>query len=117
MKSFFFIAFFVSFLAQSQDLKMIRAQYPKAVESAEITTKIGDELAGVTSSGKPVLIAYKGAVSTLKAKFAKSKSEKKKFFKQGVALIESALKAEPSNIEIRYIRLGVQENSQKVDTI
>ena len=38
---------------------------------------------------------------------------KKRFFKQGVALIESAVKAESSNIEIRYIRLGVQENSPK----
>ena len=113
MKSFFFIAFFVSFLAQSQDLKMIRAQYPKAVESTEITTKLDGELASVTSSGKPVLIAYKGAVLTLKAKFSKSKSKKKEFFKQGVALIESAVKAESSNIEIRYIRLGVQENSPK----
>ena len=47
---------------------MIRAQYPKAVESTEITTKLDGELASVTSSGKPVLIAYKGAVLTLKAK-------------------------------------------------
>src|SRR5690606_30905311 len=112
-KIFPLLLFFISIIGNAQDLKTIRAKYLKAVESAEITTKIDGELANVNSSSRPVLIAYKGAVSTLKAKFSKSKSEKKEFFKQGVVLIESAVKAEPSNIEIRYIRLGVQENSPK----
>lgn len=113
MKSLFLIVFFVSFLAQGQDLKNIRLHYPKAVESTEITAKLDDELATVNSSSRPVLVAYKGAVLTLKAKFAKKKSDKKDFFKEGVSLIESAVKSESSNIEIRYIRLSVQENSPK----
>ncbi|HAV54046.1 MAG TPA: hypothetical protein DCX41_03820, partial [Aequorivita sp.] len=33
--------------------------------------------------------------------------------KEGVALIESAVSADASNVEIRYIRLSVQENSPK----
>ncbi len=49
----------------------------------------------------------------MKAKFVKSKKEKKEYFKEGVSLLESAIKVEPSNIEIRYIRLSVQENSPK----
>lgn len=112
MKYLFFI-FFVSFISNAQDLKTIRIQYPKAVETAEITAKLDGELANINSSSKPVLVAYKGAVSTLKAKFAKLKKEKKDFFREGISLIESAIKAAPSNIEIRYLRLGVQENSPK----
>ncbi|MBK5212149.1 MAG: hypothetical protein JJE55_00630 [Flavobacteriaceae bacterium] len=108
-----FIALLVSVLASSQDLKDIREQYPKAVENAEITTKLDGELARIDSSSKPVLLVYKGAVSTLKAKFAKARSDKKEFFKEGVFLIESAVKDEPSNIEIRYIRMSVQENSPR----
>ena len=113
MKYLFFIALFVSIVGNAQDLKEIRSQYPNAVESSEITAKLDGELAKVSFSNKPVLLAYKGAVSTLKANFSKSKKEKKEFFKEGVSLIESAIKAEPSNIEIRYIRLSVQENSPK----
>lgn len=113
MRALFFILFLVSFLAQSQDLKTIRTQYPKAVESAEITAKLDGELANINSSNKPVLIAYKGAVLTLQAKFAQKNSDKKEFFKQGVSLIESAVSAESSNIELRYIRLSVQENAPK----
>ncbi len=112
MKYLFFI-FFVSFISNAQDLKEIRTLYPKAVENADATTKLDAELAKVNSSSKSALVAYKGAVSTVKAKFAKKKSEKKDFFKTGVSLIESAVKAEPSNIEIRYIRISVQENSPK----
>ena len=113
MKYFFFILFFVSILGNAQDLKTIRSQYPNAVESADITSKLDGELAKVNFSGNTVLIAYKGAVSTLKAKFTKKKSDKKDYFKEGIFLLESAVKIDPSNIEIRYIRLSVQENSPK----
>ncbi|MDC7999467.1 hypothetical protein POV26_00295 [Aequorivita todarodis] len=108
-----FVALFLSTWINAQDVKEVRTQYPKAVSNAEIAAKLDGELSTVTSSGKPVLLAYKGAVLTLKAKFAKKKSDKKDFFKEGVALIESAVSADASNIEIRYIRLSVQENSPK----
>ena len=108
MKYFFPILLFVSILSNAQDLKEIRSQYPSAVKSAEITAKLEEKL-----TDKVVLLAYKGAVSTLKAKFAKTKKEKKEYFKEGTSWIESAIRAEPSSIEIRYIRMSVQENSPK----
>ncbi|HBC05133.1 MAG TPA: hypothetical protein PKH16_11145 [Aequorivita sp.] len=110
---YLFIIFFVSFISNAQDLKKIRSEYPKAVQNVEITTQLDGELAKVNPSNKPVLLAYKGAVSTLKAKFAKARSDKKEFFKEGISLIESAVKADGSNIEIRYIRMSVQENSPR----
>ena len=113
MRYLVFIFLFISVVLNAQDLKEIRAQYPKAVENVEATTKLDSELARVNSSSNSVLLVYKGAVSTVKAKFAKKKSEKMDFFKAGVSLIESTLKADPSNIEIRYIRMSVQENSPK----
>ena len=113
MKYLFIIAFFISAVGSAQDLKEIRSQYPTAVESSEITLKLDAALLGVTTKSNPVLLAYKGAVSTLKAKFAKARSEKKEYFKEGVLFIESAVKAAPKNIEIRYIRMSVQENSPK----
>lgn len=113
MKYLIFIAFFVFSVGNAQDLKDIRSEYPKAMQSAEFTAEFDGNFKNIDSSNKAVLVAYKGAVSTLKAKFAKSRSDKKEFFKEGVSLIESAVKAEPSNIEIRYIRMSVQENSPK----
>lgn len=113
MKYFIFIVFFVSQLGNAQDLKQLRIEYPNSVKASEITIKLEEQLGAINASEKPVLLAYKGAVLTLKAKFSKKKSEKKEFFKEGVSLIESAVKADSSNIEIRYLRLSVQENSPR----
>lgn len=112
-KTIILLLFFISIIGNAQDLKIIRAQYPDAVKSSEAASKLEAELSKIDNSSKPVLLAYKGAVLTLKAKFAKKKSDKKDFFKEGVALIESAVSADASNVEIRYIRLSVQENSPK----
>ncbi|WP_313112031.1 hypothetical protein [Aequorivita sediminis] len=113
MKSIFILFFFISFIGNAQDLGEIRAQYPKAVESTEITEKLYGELAKTGTSSNSVLLAYKGAILTLKAKFSKNKRDKKDFFKEGVSLLESAIELDSQNTEIRYIRLSVQENSPK----
>lgn len=105
--------FFISFLGSAQDLAAIRSQYPAAVGSVEITSKLNAELSTVNASSKPELLAYKGAVLTLMGKFAKRTKDKKEFFKEGVSLIEAALNKATNNIEIHYIRLGVQENSPR----
>lgn len=113
MKYLFFITLFVSVIATAQDLKDIRSQYPEAEVNQEITDKLERDLANVDSENNATLLAYKGAVLTLKAKFSKSKNDKKEFFKEGVSIIENAIKADSSNIEIRYLRLSIQENSPK----
>lgn len=58
--------------------------------------------------------AYYGAALALKAKYGQNVREKKEFFVEAVEYIEAAVKAEPNNIEIRLIRLSVQENSPRI---
>lgn len=112
-RSLIFCVVFVSFVASAQDLKEIRLQYPEAVKSNQTTIKLDGELSNVNSASKSTLLAYKGAILTLKANFSKSKKDKKEFFKKGVSLIEDAVQADSSNIEIRYLRLSVQENTPR----
>ncbi|MGO3181408.1 MAG: hypothetical protein ACTIJ9_01105 [Aequorivita sp.] len=112
-KLFILCSLFVSLVASAQDLNEIRSQYREAVSSSETNIKLNEELSNVSSANNPTLSAYKGAALTLKAKYSKSKKEKKEFFKEGVSLIEEAVKADASNLEVRYLRLSVQENSPK----
>ncbi len=112
-KLFFLCVLLVSFIASAQDLKEIRSQYLEAVKSSETNDKLVDQFSNLNTASNPTLLAYKGAVLTLKAKFSKSKEEKKKYFKEGISSIENAIKADSSKIEIRYLRLSVQENSPK----
>ncbi|WP_299529982.1 hypothetical protein [Ulvibacterium sp.] len=98
----------------SPDVSELRSTYPKANKSEEVTEELFVKLSPVTKTDDAVLVAYKGAVSTLKAKYAQKLRDKKNFFKSGAELIEYAAAIKPGNIEIRCIRLSVQENSPKV---
>ena len=75
--------------------------------------KLSNKLSPVTKNDTPVLVAYKGAVLTIKAKYVKGKNNKKELFKEGVELLEYAVKTSPNNIEIRTLRLSIQENTPK----
>src|SRR5690554_5538712 len=106
-QKFFLIACcLISGFAFSQDLESIRVQYPQAINDVALTKTLYETLSDVSETDA-VLLAYKGAVATLKANFAKKIKDKKAFFTEGAQLIEAAVRAEPQNIEIRYIRLKI----------
>ena len=96
------------------DLTEIRTAYRSAAESEVLTKTLFDDLTAVGKSDDPVLIAYKGAVGTMMAAYADELNEKKQFFKDGRELLEYAVATAPDNVEIRCIRLSVQENVPKI---
>lgn len=114
MKTLLILFFNLAVFTAAPKLSELRADYPKANSDELITNKLFKELASVNNSGNKTLVAYKGAILTLKAKYAKGFKSKKTFFKEGALLIEYAVESEPKNIEIRCLRLGVQENSPKI---
>jgi hypothetical protein len=112
MKWFFSILFF-SFLS-NQDLSEIRKIYPNASNSISAAKEFNAKFTEITDDSNKILTAYKGASIIVLSKFEKKISDKKNGVKQGVKLIEIAIGAEPSNIEIRLIRLSIQENLPKI---
>lgn len=114
MKKFLFIVLLTVEICYGQDLQQLRAEYPNANESEALTNELFEQLSAISQEENITRLAYKGAISTLKAKFSKGIHNKKEFFKQGVQLLEDAIISEPKNIEIRCLRLGVQENSPKI---
>lgn len=109
-----YILFLSVVISHGQDVQKLRTEYPKASENKAITNELFEYLSAVTEKQNNTKLAYKGAILTLKAKFSKGIKDKKEYFKQGVQLLEDALISEPENIEIRCLRLGVQENSPKI---
>ena len=108
MKSCF--SFFVLLLfCNNPNLAEIRKAFPTAATSEISATAFASKLTDVSSEDK-TLLAYKGASITMVAKFKKKISEKISTFKEGSKLIESAVASESNNIEIRLIRLSIQEN-------
>lgn len=97
----------------SSDLSELRKLYPKAASSKENADNFLIKTAQINSS-YPVILGYKGIAFTLKAKFEKELSKKKNDFKKGAQMLEESIQKAPENIELRVLRMSVQENSPKI---
>lgn len=99
---------------QSIDLQQIRIAYKETVQDKSKVVQFNKQLSLVSKSSKPELVAYKGASIALVARKAKTIKEKKSGFLKGIALVEYAIKKTPNNIEARFVRLSIQENTPKL---
>lgn len=112
-----FALIFISIIAlnlQTADLDHIRNAYKVAAQDSSKVPSYNELLAGITKSDKIELIGYKAAGIALQGKFAKKLKDKRALFIEGVTLLEYAIDKSPNNIELRFIRLGIQENTPKL---
>lgn len=100
-------------LFANNDLTKIRILYSEVSVSESGQQEFIQLMQGKNSQDATIL-AYKGAASVLQSRSSKDKNERKSLFIRGIHLIEDALSREPGNIEIRLIRLSIQENIPKV---
>jgi hypothetical protein len=93
------------------DLDALRYSYAKSNSSAANTAAFINVAEKQTGSD-PVTLGYKAAAKIMEAKIAKQ--NRKQLVKTGATNLESIIKANPNNIELRVIRLSVQENIPKI---
>ena len=109
LSSFFCILFLVN-----PSITEIRELYIKASLSKINAEAFHSKLQSVSNKDDNTLVAYKAASLTLMAKYAKGIKNKKIFFREGVFLLESLITKHPKDIELRFIRLTIQENAPKI---
>lgn len=109
MKLLFTLLLWINF-AGNPDLAVIRKMYADVSKSENNAKEFSEKLAGVSANDDKILVAYKAASILLDSKFEKKLGEKIERFKEGAKLLESTIKSDPDNIEIRMIRLSIQEN-------
>jgi ribosomal protein S8 len=108
----YLLIFILGFMpVQDLDINAIRTAYKTASEDKEKAEDFYNKLEKVSNTDKVELVAYKASAITLKAKFAKGLKNKKDGFIEGVTLLEETIKRDPNNIELRLIRLSIQENT------
>jgi len=110
--AFAFIFLFLIF--SNPELSEVRKLYANAVNSKADGEKLIDLMTSVSKDDNKTLVAYKGASLALKGKFSPKKEDKKKYFTEGVKILEQALEKDPKNFEIRLIRISIQENTPKI---
>jgi hypothetical protein len=96
--------------AGNPDLASIRKMYTDVSKSETNAKEFLEKLAGISGNDDKILVAYKAASILLDSKFEKKLGAKMERFKEGAKLLESTVKSDPNNIEIRMIRLSIQEN-------
>jgi len=110
----FISCLFLLFLGKA-DIAEVRKLYTDAAKSEANANAFSDKVSDVQEDdANKVLVAYKGCALTLKSKFSGVLGDKISFMKQGAKLIDAAAAAEPNNIEIRMIRLSVQESVPRI---
>ena len=101
---------FVLFMSSNLDLQEVRKMYAVVAKSETDATEFITKMESISLNSNPTFVAYKGAATILKSKLEKKVAVKMSRFKEGAKLIEMAVANEPENIEIRLIRLSIQEN-------
>ncbi len=99
---------------QSLNFDAVRTAYKEAAQDKTKVETFHKSMSRVHEKDNPILVAYKGASIALLAKQAKSIKDKKEGFQEGVSLIEMAIDKSPNNIEVRFVRLSIQENTPKI---
>jgi hypothetical protein len=110
MKLFLSLITAFVFFFQS-DLESLRSSYAKA-NLSNANTEAFINLAEKQSGSDAVTSAYKAAAKIMEARIAKT--NRKALVKTGATSLESIIKSNPNNIELRLIRLSVQENIPKI---
>ena len=115
MKSLLLYIEIIAIISFTLSISIVRNDYKEAVQSKSQIKLItlSKKLEKVTKKDNKVLVAYKGAVTVLVAKQQKGVKKKKLLFKEGISLLEYATQNNPNNIEIRFIRLSIQQNLPK----
>lgn len=113
MKLFLSIFLFLSF-SNISEITEIRKLYASVVNTESNAKEFASKLADITKDDNKTLFAYKGASIVILSRYKKEIPEKSKKFKEGAKMIEFAVTSEPNNIEVRMIRLSIQEKAPKI---
>lgn len=76
--------------------------------------QIDQALAAIKRGNGKLAIAYEGALLMRKAGLIKGAGEKLKMFKKGHELFENEIAKDPGNVELKFIRLCIQEKAPKI---
>ena len=81
-----------------------------ATSNEEACTKMISLLAPFNETNNPLLFGYRGGATMLMAKHAFNPFSKLSYFKKGKLMLESAINADQTNVELRFLRYTIQTN-------
>lgn len=98
-------------VAVNGDLLRTRELYYKASAHKDDAEKFSDFLAASPDVEKTLLSGYQGLSYMLSANYSWNPYNKLSFFTKGKDLLNEAIKKDPANMELRFLRFCVQTNA------
>ncbi|RZL34767.1 MAG: hypothetical protein EOO96_08695 [Pedobacter sp.] len=92
------------------EVSALRKLYYEAAENKTAVKKLSALLAKVNDNSDAILIGYRGATEMMEAKYAFNPVTKLSRFNKGKNYLEKAIKKEPKQVELRFIRFSIQTN-------
>jgi len=100
----------VTHLQNKKSIDEIRESYEAAIYDGKKSKELIAYFNGEPSS-QPLYLAYEGAARMVHAKHVFFPFDKLATYNKGKELLEAAVSKAPDNMEIRYLRLSIQDES------
>lgn len=110
MRAAWLIALLFPVMLLAQDLAAERELYPVAHKDEQTAAELL-KLTADADTSVPTQKAYRGAALMVAAQFGSGIGGKLKLFREGKDLMAKAVQADPESVEVRFLRMTVQENA------
>ncbi|WP_106794432.1 hypothetical protein [Aquimarina sp. Aq78] len=114
MKILLIIVTFFFSIGDTVRIEDIRDAYKTCSESKEKTEQFYELTQKGLQNDGAIYQGYHGAALALKASFSWNLFSKISYFNKAKKMIDTAILSEPDNIELRMVRLSIQNNAPKI---
>lgn len=112
MKNVSILLVFLSVIqASATDINVVRRLYQVAPADEKQCRQLIHMLESYSEKNHPVFAGYKAAATMIMAKHVINPISKLSYFNKGKTLLEKALTANTSSVELHYLRYGIQVNA------
>ena len=104
------LSFSVSSIAETPSLTQVRSLYEQAANDEKACKKLLEWLKPYNEKNNPLLFGYRAGGTMMMANYVFNPFSKLSYFKKGKKMLATAIAVDEQNIELRFIRFGVQTN-------
>lgn len=103
--------FSVPAFAETPSLAEVRSLYSKAANDEKACKKLIEWLEPYHEKNNPLLFGYRAGGTMMMANYVFNPFSKLNYFNKGKKMLHRAITADRQNVELRFIRFGVQTNA------
>lgn len=105
------LLFSISSYAETPSLTEVRSLYEQAAYNEKACIKLIEWLKPYHENNNPLLFGYRAGGMMMMANYVFNPFSKLSYFNKGKKMLHNAILADAQNIELRFIRFGVQTNA------